>query len=135
MRRLALIVVFVSMTAGATAQNPMPGPATVPPVTLYASDILLSRVLRDLSHKAGLEIVLAPNVADERLSELLYLNAAFEDVFVNIVHGQCLAYRSPDRGRLSSHDRIQEANQTLLAHASSLGPTVPTAMCRLHGRS
>jgi hypothetical protein len=94
---VALTVVIVSVTAAASGQGPRnsspPSPGGGPSVTVRYSDVSLSRALRDLGQRVGLEIVLAPTVADARLSESLYVNAAFEDVFVNVIHGQCLAYR------------------------------------------
>jgi hypothetical protein len=96
MRIFAPTVVFVSVMA-ASGQGPKNGPtpdlSIIPAITIHRSHISFSRALGDLGGKVGIDIALAPDVADVHLNELLYVNAAFEDVFVRIVHGQCLDYK------------------------------------------
>jgi hypothetical protein len=119
MRIIRAIAVLIAAAATASAQDRTTAAPALNiefsrPITVRFADIRLSQALRDLGRVAGVKVTLAPNVEDARLRELMFVSAAFEDVFAAIVGGECLAYkitglrsilvtRSPSGGKSNAH--------------------------------
>jgi hypothetical protein len=61
-------------------------------VTTHLSNVRLSTAINELGREAGVRITLAPDVEDVTIGELMFVKVAFQDAFVQVVHGACLNY-------------------------------------------
>lgn len=91
-RTLAIAIAAAAATSAQGPREPSLQLDVIPSVTASLSDVRLSTALDVLGREAGVSITLAPDVADVTIRELKFVKVAFQDAFVQLVHGACLDY-------------------------------------------